>query len=110
MNDTEKFGQLRRGLLEFAVLKVIAARKVYAAEILQALATTEFATGEGTLYPLLSRLRREGAIAYDWVESEAGPPRKYFGLTDTGKQQLADLGTYWKTIHTTLEKLGENNE
>jgi len=109
MNDTEKFGQLRRGLLEFAVLKVIAAHKVYAAEILQALAATEFATGEGTLYPMLSRLRREGAIAYEWVESETGPPRKYFGLTEAGKRQLADLAAYWKTIHITLERLGEKS-
>ena len=107
MNDTGKFGQLRRGLLEFAVLRVIAARKVYAAEILQALEPTDFATGEGTLYPLLSRLKREGAIEYEWVESEAGPPRKYFGLTASGKQQLRDLQAYWKTINNTLEKLGQ---
>ena len=106
MNDAEKFGQLRRGLLEFAVLKIISARRVYAADILAALSTTDFATGEGTLYPLVSRLRRDGLIDYEWVESEAGPPRKYFGLTTSGKQQLADLETYWQTITTTINGLG----
>ncbi len=106
MDDAEKFEQLRRGLLEFVVLKVIAAREAYAADILKALSTTDFATGEGTLYPLVSRLRREGLIDYEWVESETGPPRKYFHLTAAGTAQLKDLEAYWKMINKTIAKLG----
>ena len=106
MNDSNKYEQLRRGLLEFVVLKVISHRKVYAADILKALHDTEFATGEGTLYPMVSRLRREGLITYEWVESEAGPPRKYFSLTKAGVEQLDDFEAYWKTISKTISQTG----
>lgn len=110
MNETNKYEQLRRGLLEFVVLKVISHRKVYAADILKSLASTEFATGEGTLYPLVSRLRREGLITYEWVESESGPPRKYFSLTDSGEAQLKDFEAYWITISKTLDQIGAHHE
>lgn len=106
MSIEDNFSQLRKGLLEFAVLKVVSAHKVYAADILAKLATTQFATGEGTLYPLLSRLKREGLLDYDWVESDAGPPRKYYSLTPAGKERLQDLQTYWKELNGTLEVLG----
>ena len=72
---------LRKGLLEFVVLKIVAGHSVYVPDILRRLADTEFATQEGTLYPLLSKLRREGLVHYEWRESETGPPRKYYQLT-----------------------------
>ena len=78
MNTPDKLTSIKKGLLEFVVLTVIAKDKVYAADILKTLAPTEFATQEGTLYPLLSSLRREGMVEYEWVESESGPPRKYY--------------------------------
>lgn len=104
-NLTERFAPLRKGLLEFAVMAVIATESVYAADILARLAGTEFATQEGTLYPLLSKLRRDGAVAYEWQESESGPPRKYYRLTEKGRTQLGDAESYWQTITTTLKKL-----
>lgn len=106
MDPSEKFGPIRKGLLEFAVLRVIAAEKLYVAEMLQRLAQTEFATQEGTLYPLLSRLRREGLVDYEWQESEAGPPRKYYQLTDPGRRALDELAGYWNHLHDTLTRLG----
>lgn len=106
MDTTEKFGPIRKGLLEFVVLEVIARRRVYAADILNQLKETEFTTQEGTLYPLLSRLRREGFLEYEWVESEAGPPRKYYRLTKKGEEQLQTLNAYWKHIDETIKKLG----
>jgi PadR family transcriptional regulator PadR len=99
----DKFDPIRKGLLEFAVLTVIASKKVYAADILAILITTEFQTQEGTLYPLLSRLRREGVVEYDWVESDVGPPRKYYRLTDKGKEQLGALRDYWHKLSKTLQ-------
>lgn len=93
-------------MLELAVLKVISAKKVYAADIIKKLGSTDFATGEGTLYPLVSRLRREKLVDYEWVESEAGPPRKYYHLTDTGKTQLQELENYWQELNETMKKLG----
>jgi PadR family transcriptional regulator PadR len=105
-----KFDPIRKGLLEFAVISIISARRVYAADILALLGTTEFFTQEGTLYPLLSRLRREGLVEYEWVESDAGPPRKYYLLTDKGKKQLQELNGYWKTLNATIQTLGRSKK
>ena len=106
MADDEQFGGLRKGLLEFAILRVIEGSSVYVADILAKLATTPFATQEGTLYPLLSKLRREELLDYEWVESGQGPPRKYYRLTPKGAARLEDLSAYWRQLDTTLENLG----
>jgi PadR family transcriptional regulator, regulatory protein PadR len=105
-NIADKLGPLRKGMLEFAVLKVVSAKKVYVADIIAKLQSTDFATGEGTLYPLLSRLRREQLVDYEWVESESGPPRKYYRLTSAGEDQLKDLETYWHELNAMMTKLG----
>jgi PadR family transcriptional regulator PadR len=106
MSIDGKLGPIRKGLLEFLILKIISADKVYVADMLKLLSTTEFATQEGTLYPLLSKMRRENLVDYEWRESEAGPPRKYYKLTAKGKSQLAELNQYWKLINTTISELG----
>ena len=106
MSENERFNAIRKGLLEFLILKITAADKVYVADILQRLRTTEFATQEGTLYPLLSKMRRDGLVDYEWRESEAGPPRKYYKLTAKGRSQLAELNDYWKSINATITQLG----
>ena len=106
MSVTEKFLAIRKGLLEFLILRIIASNKVYVADMLNRLSSTEFATQEGTLYPLLSKMRREGLVEYEWKESGAGPPRKYYQLTETGKAQLAELNEYWKYINATIGQLG----
>jgi PadR family transcriptional regulator, regulatory protein PadR len=102
----ERFSAIRKGLLEFLILKIIAGDKVYVADMLQRLSETEFRTQEGTLYPLLSKLRREGLVDYEWQESDAGPPRKYYELTARGRSQLAELNAYWKDINATIAELG----
>jgi PadR family transcriptional regulator PadR len=106
MSIDGKLGPIRKGLLEFLILKIISADKVYVADMLKLLSTTEFATQEGTLYPLLSKMRRENLVDYEWRESETGPPRKYYKLTAKGKSQLAELNQYWKLINTTISELG----
>jgi PadR family transcriptional regulator, regulatory protein PadR len=105
-NPDEQFAPLRKGLLEFAILRIVSGRTVYVGDILAALASTPFATQEGTLYPLLSRLRREELVDYEWVESGAGPPRKYYQLTDKGAGRLEELAAYWRHLTDTLETLG----
>ena len=107
MGVEEKFAAIRKGLLELLILKIIAADKVYAADILKRLSTTDFATQEGTLYPLLSKMRRDGLLDYEWQESDAGPPRKYYQLTAKGKSQLADLNNYWKRLNSTMTQVGK---
>jgi PadR family transcriptional regulator, regulatory protein PadR len=106
MNPDEKFAPLRKGLLEFVILRVVSGDRVYVADMLKRLAGTPFATQEGTLYPLLSKLRREELVDYEWAESEAGPPRKYYRLTAKGAAHLAELAAYWRGLNETLEQLG----
>jgi len=107
MSINEKFTSIRKGLLEFLVLKVISTGQVYAADILKELNATEFATQEGTLYPLLSKLRREELVDYEWKESESGPPRKYYELTAKGRAQLRETDEYWQKISGTVKSLGQ---
>ena len=97
-----KLSPLRNGLLEFLILDIVSTGDVYVAEILERLA----ATREGTLYPLLSRMRREGLLDYDWRESTAGPPRKYYRLTDLGRDHLAEFRAYWASLTTLIDELG----
>lgn len=107
MSVEEKFAAIRKGLLEFLILRIVAAERVYAADILKHLSATDFATQEGTLYPLLSKMRRDGLLDYEWQESEAGPPRKYYELTAKGKGQLAELNDYWKHLNATITQVGK---
>jgi PadR family transcriptional regulator PadR len=106
MTDESKLAPLRKGLLEFLVLKIVGAESAYVPDILRRLAGTEFSTQEGTLYPLLSKLRREDLVHYEWQESDVGPPRKYYRLTETGRAQLAALNDYWKLINRTIATIG----
>jgi PadR family transcriptional regulator len=106
MSVNDRFAAIRKGLLEYLILRIVAADKVYVADILQRLSGTEFSTQEGTLYPLLSKMRRDGLVDYEWQESDAGPPRKYYRLTAKGKSQLGELNDYWKDINATITQLG----
>jgi PadR family transcriptional regulator PadR len=106
MEQEDKFAALRKGLLEFVILRIVSGATVYAADILERLAGTDFATQEGTLYPLLSKLRREELVDYEWRESEAGPPRKYYRLTAKGDERLSELAAYWRRINLTIERMG----
>lgn len=106
MSLDDKFTAIRKGLLEFLILRIVAVHEVYVADILERLSDTEFATQEGTLYPLLSKMRRDGLVDYQWQESDAGPPRKYYQLTAKGKSQLAELNEYWKQLNATVAQLG----
>jgi PadR family transcriptional regulator PadR len=104
-ND-QSFTQLRKGLLEFAVLSSVSDKHAYVADILKRLEGTPFETSEGTLYPLLSRLKREELLAYKWEESEVGPPRKYYGLTTIGEARLEQMHKYWQHLYNSLEAIG----
>lgn len=104
--DPNKLSPLRKGLLEFLILDIISTGEVYVADILERLGTTDFATREGTLYPLLSKMRREGLLDYDWRESVSGPPRKYYRLTPLGRDHLAEFRAYWASLTTLIDELG----
>lgn len=109
MNENQKiadtFAPIRKGLLELVVLRIVASGEVYAADILKRLSNTEMATQEGTLYPLLSKMRRQGWLAYEWQESEQGPPRKYYRLAPSGRERLTQAQKYWQDIIKTISHL-----
>ena len=75
------------------------------ADILKRLGDTEFATKEGTLYPLLSKMRREQLLDYEWQESTSGPPRKYYAITATGSEQLTEFREFWSSLATLIDEL-----
>ena len=104
--DPDKFNTLRKGLLEFLILGIVSTGRVYAADLMQRLSKTDFATQEGTLYPLLSKMRRDQLLDYEWQESESGPPRKYYRLTAAGQRQLADFDAYWARLNQTIDSMG----
>jgi PadR family transcriptional regulator PadR len=106
MQTDPKLAALRRGLLEPLVLAAVESRQRYAAEILSALQETGFPVGEGTLYPLLSKLRRDGLVHHEWRESLSGPPRKYFSLTDNGRGQLAAFREHWNDLSRMINTIG----
>jgi PadR family transcriptional regulator PadR len=105
MQINEKFSPIRKGLLEFVVLRIIAQEPVYVADILKRLEKTEFKTQEGTLYPLLSSMRRDGFVDYEWKESDAGPPRKYYELAAKGREHLKETQEYWENIIKTIKNI-----
>ncbi|MER5458313.1 PadR family transcriptional regulator [Micromonospora sp. NPDC002389] len=106
MQTNPKLVALRRGLLEPLVLAAVETRQRYAAEILAALQEAGFPAQEGTLYPLLSKLRRDGLVHHEWHESPAGPPRKYFSLTDAGRDQLAAFREHWDELTHMIDTIG----
>ena len=106
MEKQSKINEIRKGLLVLAVLRVISRRKLYVGELLDELSNTEFATQEGTIYPLLSKMKREGLILHEWVESPNGPPRKYYLLSKSGEQRMDELLKYLSKLHLDIKKLG----
>lgn len=107
--DQGKLQTLRKGLLEFVILTMASVERVYAADILGKLRATDLETQEGTLYPLLSKMRREGLLDYEWRESASGPPRKYYCATEAGTQQLASFRAYWTSLTHLIDELGNHH-
>lgn len=90
--------QMRKGVLEFCILSVIKKGEVYPSDIVETMKTAGLNILEGTLYPLLTRLKNAELLTYRWVESNSGPPRKYFLMTDKGLEFYAELETTWKEL------------
>ncbi|MFD2520192.1 PadR family transcriptional regulator [Emticicia soli] len=90
--------QMRKGILEYCILHIISRGEIYASEILDELINARIMVVEGTLYPLLTRLKNSGLLDYKWVESTSGPPRKYYVLTDTGQLFLDNLNGTWNEL------------
>jgi PadR family transcriptional regulator PadR len=90
--------QMRKGILEYCILSIIAKGEIYASDIIAELRKAQLLVVEGTLYPLLTRLKNNGLLTYTWVESTSGPPRKYYLLSDDGKVVLEQLDKTWQEL------------
>ncbi len=90
--------QMRKGILEYCILSIIAKGEIYASDIIAELRKAQLLVVEGTLYPLLTRLKNNGLLTYTWVESTSGPPRKYYLLSEDGKVVLEQLDKTWQEL------------
>jgi len=99
--------QMRKGILEYCILLILNRRKAYANDIIQLLQEARLIVVEGTLYPLLTRLKNMELLNYQWIESNQGPPRKYYELTSKGEAFLVELGQAWDEITNTINHLKE---
>lgn len=109
MNIDNAKSQMRKGMLEYCVLLLLRGEASYASDIIVRLKEAELIVVEGTLYPLLTRLKKEGLLTYEWRESTQGPPRKYYKLTDAGSLFLCGLDEAWGELVHTVNHL-KNNE
>ena len=106
--DTERNNaQMRKGVLELCILSIVSHEDAYASDIIDKLKEAKLIVVEGTLYPLLTRLKNEGLLSYRWEESTQGPPRKYYKITETGQKALGEMTEDWKDLVEAVERLLE---
>ena len=101
--------QMRKGVLEFCIMSVMEDGEVYPSDIINKMKDSKLIVVEGTLYPLLTRLKNAGLLTYRWVESKSGPPRKYYTLTPLGKKFLEELASEWNSLVETVKDLTHKN-
>ena len=104
MNIENTKAQMRKGVLEFSILSILSHGDAYPTEIIGLLKESKLVVVEGTLYPLLTRLKNAGLLSYRWEESTSGPPRKYYKLTELGETFLKELSITWKELVDAVEK------
>ena len=99
--------QMRKGVLEYCILSILNKREAYASSIIEELKAVGMIVVEGTLYPLLIRQKNQGLLSYRWEESTQGPPRKYYCITDKGREQLGEMDSAWQEIVETIKTIKE---
>lgn len=105
MNVDNAKSQMRKGMLEYCVMLLMRKEACYSSDIIVRLKAAELIVAEGTIYPLLTRLKNDGLLSYEWRESSQGPPRKYYALTPAGEQVLAQLDAAWQSLAATVDRL-----
>lgn len=105
MNIENTKAQMRKGVLEYCILSVLAQGDAYASDIIGKLKEVQLIVVEGTLYPLLTRIKNEGLLTYRWEESQQGPPRKYYKLTEEGMKSLSELNDAWLEFVENVNRL-----
>lgn len=110
MNADNVKSQMRKGILEYCILLLLSEESSYTSDIIQKLQEARLIVVEGTLYPLLTRLKNSGLLSYQWIESTQGPPRKYYQLTDSGKAFLKELETSWDELTNSIDHIRNNSK
>ena len=105
MNAENTQAQMRKGILEYCILSILSKREAYPSEILESLENVRLLVVEGTLYPLLTRLKNMELLSYRWEESTSGPPRKYYQITPQGQEFLNELDATWNELQQAVQKL-----
>lgn len=105
MNVDNAKSQMRKGMLEYCIMLLLSKKSAYASDIIQQLKEANLLVVEGTLYPLLTRLKNDGVLSYEWQESTQGPPRKYYLLTEDGRELLSQLDSAWVELENTVHHL-----
>ena len=105
MNVDNAKSQMRKGMLEYCIMLLLSEKAYYTSDIINRLKEANLLVVEGTLYPLLTRLKNDGLLAYEWQESTQGPPRKYYVLTEKGTEILKQLDTAWSELENTVHQL-----
>jgi len=105
MNIENAKAQMRKGILEYCILSILAKKDLYTTDIINALKENDLIVVEGTLYPLLTRQKNAGLLHYRWEESTQGPPRKYYALTDMGRTYLQELDVSWDTLINSVKSI-----
>lgn len=108
MNLENTKAQMRKGILEFCILSILKNKEAYPSEIIESLKSGKLIVVEGTLYPLLTRLKNDELLTYRWEESNSGPPRKYYALTKIGEAFLEGLTTTWEELQQAVNKITQN--
>ena len=101
--------QMRKGILEYCILLIIARRDSYAPDIINKLKDSRIIVVEGTIYPLLTRLKNTGLLTYRWEESPQGPPRKYYSITESGRRALLEMENSWQELTASINQLKTND-
>lgn len=109
MNAENVKSQMRKGILEYCILLLLKKEPSYTSDLIQKLKEARLIVVEGTLYPLLTRLKNSGLLSYQWIESTQGPPRKYYRLTEAGEAFLKELELSWQELNNTINHI-RNNE
>jgi len=109
MNIENTKAQMRKGILEYCILSILKNNDAYVAEILEELKAAKLIVVEGTIYPLLTRLKNAELLEYRWEESTGGPPRKYYKLTDEGTNFLNELSSSWKDLQVSVKTITTKN-
>lgn len=109
LNTDNVKSQMRKGVLEYCILSILNNNDAYASELIAELKDAKMIVVEGTLYPLLTRQKNQGLLSYRWEESPQGPPRKYYSITDKGKELLQEMDSVWQEVVDSISHIRNKN-